>query len=284
MSENNSKNRYYWLKLVDTFFQRQDIKIIESQENGAKYVMFYLKLLLKSITYEGVLRINEKLPFTDKTLAAITDTDIDIVRSAMILFEELNLVDVLEDSTIFMNELPKMIGSESESAERVRRHRAKKKEQLEEPQKEQSLQCNKNVTVDIRDKNKDIRDKDNNTPHTPLGVGSVDDKKVDILDNDVRFKAFWEIYPKHTSVETAYQQFEKLNLDDDTYRTLISCLKKQCNSIEWQREQGRFIPAPSRYLREKKWQDELTYPVAFEPVAIDENTELLLDKIFKKMK
>ena len=45
MSERGNK-RYYWLKLKRDFFKRHDIRIIESQENGKDYVLFYLKMLL----------------------------------------------------------------------------------------------------------------------------------------------------------------------------------------------------------------------------------------------
>ena len=36
--------KYYWLKLKDDFFERDEIKIIESQKNGKDYINFYLKL------------------------------------------------------------------------------------------------------------------------------------------------------------------------------------------------------------------------------------------------
>ncbi len=42
-----SKNKkYYWLKLKEDFFERDEIKIIESQKNGKDYINFYFKLLL----------------------------------------------------------------------------------------------------------------------------------------------------------------------------------------------------------------------------------------------
>lgn len=41
----------------------------------------------------------------------------------MRIFIDLGMIEVLEDETIYMNEVQKMIGSESAAAERVRRHR-----------------------------------------------------------------------------------------------------------------------------------------------------------------
>ena len=156
--------KYYWLKLKKDFFKRHDIKIIESMENGKDYVLFYLKLLCESVDHDGSLRFSETIPYDDKMLATITGTNIDIVRSAMKVFTSLQMVEILDDQTIFMNEVEKMIGGESESAERVRRHRALKA---------QSLHCNALVTngnTDI-DKEQEI-DLDLHTEREKEGVSA----------------------------------------------------------------------------------------------------------------
>src|SRR5690554_2126783 len=138
---NRTNKRFYWLKLPDDFFDRNDIKIIESQKNGEKYVLFYLKLLTAAIEHTGKLRFNESIPFTEEMLATVTNTDIDVVRSSMKLFQNLDLIEIDDEKTIHMIEVPKMIGSETAAAKRVRKHRAKK--QLE---KQKTLHCNTDVT------------------------------------------------------------------------------------------------------------------------------------------
>ena len=127
--------KFYWLKLKRDFFKRHDIRIIEEMPNGKDYVLFYLKLLLESIDHEGSLRFSDTIPYNEQMLSVITNTNIDIVRSAMKLFIELRLIEIFDDQTIFMGEIEKMIGSESDSAKRVREHRERK-----------SLQCNADVT------------------------------------------------------------------------------------------------------------------------------------------
>ena len=128
--------KFYWLKLKRDFFKRHDIRIIEEMPNGKDYVLFYLKLLLESIDHEGSLRFSDTIPYNEQMLSVVTNTNIDIVRSAMKLFTELKLMEVLDDATIYMAEVNHMIGSESWSAERVRRFR----------QKQQALLCNGDVT------------------------------------------------------------------------------------------------------------------------------------------
>jgi predicted phage replisome organizer len=139
VSERGNK-RYYWLKLKRDFFKRHDIRIIESQENGKDYVLFYLKMLLESIDHEGELRFSAAIPYDEKMLSIITNTNIDIVRAAMNMFIGLQMIEVMDDKTIFMSEVTKLIGSETSGAERVRKHRAK----LESSKA--LLQCNTEVT------------------------------------------------------------------------------------------------------------------------------------------
>ena len=111
-------NRFYWLKLKRDFFKRHDIQIIESMSNGKDYVLFYLKLLCESLDHEGSLRFSDTIPYNEEMLATITRTNIDTVRSAMKVFVSLGMIELLDDQTIYMSEVEKMIGSESESAER----------------------------------------------------------------------------------------------------------------------------------------------------------------------
>ena len=122
--------KYYWLKLKRDFFKRHDIRIIEEMPNGKDYVLFYLKLLLESIDHEGTLRFSDTIPYNEQMLSVITNTNVDIVRSAMKLFTELNLVEIFDDQTIYMGEVEKMIGSESDSAGRMRRLRQKQQASL----------------------------------------------------------------------------------------------------------------------------------------------------------
>lgn len=143
------EKRFYWLKLRRDFFKRHDIRIIEEMPNGKDYLLFYLKMLLESIDHEGALRFSETIPYNEQMLSVITNTNIDIVRSAMKVFTELNMIEIFDDSTIYMQEVEKLIGSETASAARVRKHR----------QNIKALQCNTDETKSNTEKEKDI-DKD----------------------------------------------------------------------------------------------------------------------------
>lgn len=121
------ERKFFWLKLKEDFFKRNDIKIIESMDNGKEYVLFYLKLLLESISHEGILRFSDTIPYSEKMLSTITNTNVDIVRSALKVLKELNLIEIYDDQTLYMSEINKMIGSEGASAERMRKSRERSK-------------------------------------------------------------------------------------------------------------------------------------------------------------
>lgn len=122
-----SNKKYYWLKLKKDFFKRHDIKIVESMPNGKDYVLFYLKLLVESVDHDGELRFNETIPYNEQMLSTITNTNIDTVSNAMKLFRELGMVEILDDQTIYMNEVSKMLGAETYWAQKKREERQKNK-------------------------------------------------------------------------------------------------------------------------------------------------------------
>lgn len=128
MSEKRNSKRFYWLKLPKGFFKRHDIRIIESLENGKDYLLFYLKLLTESISYEGELRFSDTIPYDAKMLATITNTNVDVVKSAIKLFKELHLLEIWDDETLFLVETRKLLGSETEWAGKKRKQRLKEKQ------------------------------------------------------------------------------------------------------------------------------------------------------------
>lgn len=144
-----AEKKFYWLKLKRDFFKRHDIRIIEEMPNGKEYILFYLKLLLESIDHEGSLRFSDTVPYNEQMLSVITNTNIDVVRSAMKMFIELNMIAIFDDETIFMSEVNRLIGSETSVAERVRKHR----------ENQRLLQCNADVTKCNTEKEKET-DKD----------------------------------------------------------------------------------------------------------------------------
>ena len=184
--------KYYWLKLQEDFFDDDTISWIEEQENGRDYCLFYLKLCLKSLQSDGILIrvVGETLiPYDPKKLAEITRTDIDTVLIAMELFKKIGLIDILDNGEIYLKQLSELVGSETDTAKRVRNHRIKKK----------MLQCNTdetkcNIEIEIeKEKEKELDKKKRFVPP------SVDDVKSYVIDKKLNIDAvsFFNYYTEN---------------------------------------------------------------------------------------
>ena len=137
-----TEKKRYWLKLDKNFLKSSQMKVVKSMPNGKDYIIFYLSLMLESVETVGHLRFTALVPYNAEMLAAITDTNVDIVKNAIKIFCELGLMRIFDDGTIFLPQVPEITGKESESAERVRQYR----ERLKEKEELLALQCNDDVT------------------------------------------------------------------------------------------------------------------------------------------
>lgn len=149
--------RYYWLKLDKDFFKRHDIRIVESMQNGKDYILFYLKLLCESTSHEGYLRFSPTIPYSEDMLATITNTNIDVVRSAIKIFSGLGMMSFLDDGTLYLEQVERMIGSESGAAIRMRNSRelAKTLENKSEQSGNKQEHCSQEIDIEL-EKDKEL--------------------------------------------------------------------------------------------------------------------------------
>lgn len=170
--------RYYWLKLTESFFDDDTILYIESQDNGEKYSNFYLKLCLKSLRTNGRLirLVGENfMPYDVKSLARLTNCEIDTVRAAMQLFESIGIVQILDTGEIYLTQVKEMVGSETDRAKSMRRIRAEKAQQITEGNNVTPMlpQC----YPEYRDKSIEIKSIDNKEKNIKKESANAHNKK-----------------------------------------------------------------------------------------------------------
>lgn len=171
--------RFYWIKLRENFFQQETIDWLMEQENGSAYIVLYLKMCLLTANTSGELirTIGDMtIPYEPKKISQKTGFDIDTVNVALSLFKHLGLIEETQEGIPVMPEVKNMVGSESESAARVRKYRKKKK----------ALQSNTDVTnkalqsnVEIRDKSKENREE--KVESRKKETGTSDDGLKDVI-------------------------------------------------------------------------------------------------------
>lgn len=219
-----AQKKYFWLRLQKDFFKRHDIRIIESMPNGKDYILFYLKLLVESVSHEGNLRYSDTIPYSDEMLSTITSTNIDVVKAAMSAFIELEMIEILDDSTIYMNAIEDMIGESkrddhTRERDRIRQQKCRARKRLE---------CDNSVTVTP------MSHDSNMTCHTELEKELEKELEID----------------NKKPVRHKYGEYENVLLDD----TQMDKLKNEFPSDYQQR-----IDNLSRYMKStgKSYKDHL---------------------------
>lgn len=208
--------RYYWLKLTEDFFEKEEIKLIESQKNGKDYIIFYMKLLLKSIKNEGSLLFRNCIPYTPEMLSTITNTNIDTVNAAIKMFVSLGLMSKLQSGELYMEEINKMIGSESDSAKRMRLKRIKDKQLLEN---KSSHSDNFVPNCDIeKEKEKDLEKDKDKEKEKIVFLQETENPNCNITEYEIQlewFNTVWDSYPvkKGKSKITTKSKLKKLYQD-----------------------------------------------------------------------
>lgn len=126
-NETDVKMTAYYYQLQDEFYRRREVKILEKMQNGYAYAYFYLKLMVESLATNGYLKLNN-YPLTVDDLAAITEMDIDTVRSAVAVLLRLGMLQQMQDGTYFIEEVKMFIKRISMTPEAIkkRRQRAEK--------------------------------------------------------------------------------------------------------------------------------------------------------------
>jgi len=117
--------KYYYLKLKDSFFDSEEVKMIEAQENGYVYSNLYLKMVLLSLKDNGRLVFKGRIPYDEKMLSTITGIPLDSVRCGLKILKDFGLIEVLESGVMYMSDVQLLIGHGSSESERKAIYRKK---------------------------------------------------------------------------------------------------------------------------------------------------------------
>ncbi len=119
--------KYYWLKLKSDFFTSRAMKKLRRIAGGDTYTIIYLKLQLLSLKDEGLLYYEGVEPTFYEEMALALDEEVDNVKATLVFLESMGLIESKSDHEYILNEVPYLIGSETDKAELMRKKRAKDK-------------------------------------------------------------------------------------------------------------------------------------------------------------
>lgn len=152
--------KYYYLKLKDNFFESDEAIILESMADGYIYSNILLKLYLRSLKNDGLLMFNNLIPYNAQMLATITRHQVGTVEKAIQIFQQLKLIEVLDNGALYMTNIQNFVGKSSTNADRMRLQRFKQKEGAQmlnkcapeieiEIEIEKDIELKKDIKIDI---------------------------------------------------------------------------------------------------------------------------------------
>lgn len=146
--------KYFWLKLKIDFFKTKEIKLLRRVAGGDTFTIIYLEMLLESLKSDGVLYFDGVCDDMAEEIALLLDEEVENVRLTLNYLQHKNLMELGTNDDLKLTRVNEMIGSETDSAERVRRLR-------ERQSGVKALHCNSVVTDGNTEKEKEKeKDKD----------------------------------------------------------------------------------------------------------------------------
>ena len=140
--------RYYWLKIQESFFKQKEIKILRKMENGSTCVIIYQKMLLAALENDNLLYFDHLQDSFEEEIAVLLDEKVEDVKVTVDFLRKTNLIKCENKDEYILTEIENLTGKESDSKNRVRKHRENKKN-LKAEENSCNVTCNENVTLDI---------------------------------------------------------------------------------------------------------------------------------------
>ena len=248
---------YYYLKLNENFFDSDELKILESMENGYLYSNILLKLYLKALKGEGKLMFNEYIPYDAKMLSTITGHNVDVVEKAIRIFQSMKLIEVLDNGTIYMLNIQKLIGSMS--SEGLRKAEYRERINIEKEKSGTSLgQCPNininsnynsisNYNIEKDNINIQIDNTNNNSPASELKENHLQEES---LSQETTAHSKTSKEPKHKygvykNILLTDKELQKLKEEFDNWEEVINYVDE---AIEMKGYKYK-----SHYLAIRKW-------------------------------
>lgn len=143
-----------WIKLKTTMFDDEKIKLIQTMPEADAILVIWIRLLVLAgkTNDEGLIYIQRNMPYTEEMLATLFSKPVNVVRLALMTLQQFNMIDLNEDGLIAIENWDKHQNIEGmekvrlKNAERVRKHRERKKQQALEDKNSGNVTCNVTVT------------------------------------------------------------------------------------------------------------------------------------------
>lgn len=140
-----NEKKYYWLKLEENYFDLKVQKALRKLPSGSDMLICYLKMQLKYLNTGGLIEFQGIYDDLSQEIALDIDEEEDLVKMTLSVLEKWRVIEPSEEG-FYIAEMQSRIGSKTDVALRVAKHREKQK----------MLHCNNDVTKCNSIKEKEI--------------------------------------------------------------------------------------------------------------------------------
>ena len=147
-----------WIHIATGVFDDEKIKIIEDMPDADSIIVIWFKLLCLAGVQnrDGTIMLNDRMPFTEKMLAAIFRRKEATVQLALRTFEEFGMIEVVDGVITIPN------WQKHQNAEGLAKIREDTRRRVAAFRDRQKLECNANgnVTVTLRNATEEEEEKE----------------------------------------------------------------------------------------------------------------------------
>ena len=93
------------------------------------------------------------------------------------------------------------------------------------------------------------------TSENTVDSGKSTAEKPDLIEQ--RFNEFWAAYPRKQGKGDARKKWQKLKPSADLHSKILKAIEQAKQSDQWRKNNGQYIPNPSTWLNQSRWEDEL---------------------------
>lgn len=91
-----------------------------------------------------------------------------------------------------------------------------------------------------------------------LDISPIPPTEKIITTVELLFKEFWAAYPRKDDKKRAWLKFKSIKNIKEVFPDIMADVENKKKSEQWNKNGGQFIPMPSTYLNNERWNDEET--------------------------
>ena len=238
--------KYFYMRLKEDFFDSEEMVLLETLPDGILYQNILMKMYCRSLKSEGRLMFNNVIPYNAEILAKITRMQVGTVEKALDIFQQMGLIEILDNGAIYMMNIQNFIGESSTEGDRKRDYRSK----IESEKKlisQSSDKCPDKCPTKVHH----IRDKD-----------ILDIYNINIYDDfEAEFDIIWKTYPRKEGKTNALKAYIKARSDKNkpvSFEQVQKGVERYVEYIKANNTEQKYIKHGSTWFNQHCWDDDYT--------------------------